>query len=95
MALLGFLAGGLLATLLVSRLIFLAMRSWDGGYPKAILGNLFSWITASLIAGIGMADGGPFAGSKAAILYGIPQLVWLVVDLLREFFRRRREESAV
>jgi len=86
-----FLIGGLGPTLLISRILFLVTRSWDGGVRRIVVVNAVSLLAVSFIAGMGMADGGAFAGLSALVLYAIPQAVWLVVDL---FIHRRRQSKA-
>jgi hypothetical protein len=36
-----------------------------------------------VLGGLGMADGGPFAGAQALQTYALPQLVLFIVDLWR------------
>jgi hypothetical protein len=59
--------------------------------PRLIVMHAFSWLIASFIAAMAMADGGVFAGIEAAGLYFIPQAVWLLVDTIR--YKRRQRDS--
>ncbi len=79
------MAGGLIPTVLISRLLLWITRSWNGGIPRLVLANGVSLLAVALIAGMGMADGGAFAGAEAAILYVPPQAVWLTFDLVRHW----------
>lgn len=83
MADIGVLVGALIPTLVLSRLLLLAMRSWDGGLPRLLVANGGSLLIAALIGGMGMADGGAFAGMEALTLYALPQAVWLIMDIAR------------
>jgi hypothetical protein len=79
--------GALFPTLIVSRLLFLTMRSWsDSGYQKIVVCHVGSLIIATLIGGYGMADSGEFAGGQALGTYLVPQLAWFFFDV----FRHRR-----
>ena len=79
-----FMVGGLLPTFLVSRLWLWITRSWkDGRYTRLFVCHAGSLTVAGLIAGMGLADGGAFAGVAAIGLYFLPQLVWLLVDVWR------------
>mgnify|MGYP003678495563 CR=1 FL=1 len=90
---LGQIVGAVIITFLLSRLILLMMRSWDGGYWRLVLVHLFTWVTSALIAGIGMADGGPFMGAYAAMIYGPAVLFWLFVDATWLAIRRKRNPA--
>lgn len=83
MAELGFFVGALVATFLISRLMLWLLKSWDGGAPRLVFAHAASWVAASFLAGMGMADGGAFAGARAAMSYALPQALWLIVDLVR------------
>lgn len=85
---LGILAGGLAITGLISRLLLIAMRSWQSTIIRPIMANGTTWLLAALLAGMGMADGGAFAGARAAGLYAIPCGLWLLIDLVLALFRR-------
>jgi hypothetical protein len=84
------MAGALVPTFLISRVILWLAKSWDGGIPRLLVVHVLSWLMCSYIAAMGMADGGAFAGVEAAFLYGVPQAVWLLFDLVRTVRKRRR-----
>ena len=87
-----FFVGALVPTLLVSRLLLVATRGWKrGGVVRLFCCNAGSLLIASALAGIGMADGGAFAGTEALITYAPAQAVWLIVDLVRTKRRPRQE----
>lgn len=91
MAEIAFFVGALVPTFLVSRLLLLATRSWStGGYSRLALCHGCSLVIASFIGGIGMADGGAFAGLDAAASYAVPQAAWMAFDALR--LRRNQPE---
>lgn len=83
MAWLGAVVGGLIPTLLISRLGLWLTRQWNGGAQRLLAVHGVSLLLVSFVAGIGMADGGAFAGLNALSVYALPQAVWLVVDLIR------------
>ena len=85
-----FMIGGLIPTFLVSRLLLWLMRSWEGGISRLVVAHIFSWLVAAFIGGLGMADGGAFAGFRAAILYLVPQGVWFLLDFLRHKRKQRQ-----
>jgi len=84
MAIVGFFVGASISTFLLSRLLLWLMRSWKGGRNRLFTAHFFSLVIASLLAGMGMADGGAFAGVRALGLYLVPQSIWLLFDLFRE-----------
>ena len=77
------LIGALVPTFIVSRLLLWAMRSWDGGVTRLLVANGGSWLVAAFLGGLGMADGGAFAGLQAAALYFVPQTLWFGLDVWR------------
>jgi hypothetical protein len=94
MSALGFMLGALLITFLVSRCALLLLRfRHKGGGVRLFAAHLISFIVVTVIGGVGMADGGAFAGAKAATLYVLPQIFWLIVDLIRQWLRSRRKSQ--
>src|SRR5262249_33315261 len=79
----GEIAGALVPTFLISRLVLWLLRSWDGKAQKLMVAHGVSLLLISFIAGIGMADGGAFAGLHALGVYWIPQAAWFIVDVVR------------
>ncbi len=79
----GFLIGALLPTFLLSRLFLYILKKWDGGWQKIVFANAMSLLVATLIGGMGMADGGAFATVKAFSSYILPQCVWLTYDFYK------------
>jgi hypothetical protein len=82
MAYIAFMIGGLIPTLLISRLLLLITKKWPKSTQKLLTIHAISLIMCSLIGGMGMADGGAFVPLIAASMYAIPQVVWLVIDVL-------------
>ena len=78
-----FFLGSLIPTFLLSRLFLWLMKTWDGGVRRLLLVHACSLLVAALLGGMGMADGGAFAGAAAAAVYAPGQLIWLLVDLWR------------
>lgn len=86
---LAFFAGTLVPCFLVSRLfLWLTRKSTSGGNWRVLACHAGSLALATVLGGLGMADGGPFAGAQAFQTYALPQLVLFIVDLWR-----RRESS--
>lgn len=81
--LLGQLIGGAIATYLVSRFILWATRTWENAGHRVIASHAVSLLAISLLAGMGMSDGGAFAPLEAAGIYVWPQALWLAVDCFR------------
>ncbi len=78
------LAGAFVPCFLVSRLFLWLTRKWTGGGNWRVLAcHAGSLAVATVLGGLGMADGGPFAGAQALQTYALPQLVLFIVDLWR------------
>lgn len=91
MADIAFFVGALVPTFLISRLGLWLTRQWPGGNTRLITVHGVSLLLTAFVGGIGMADGGAFAGAEAAMGYALPQAIWLIVDLVR--FTRRHPAS--
>ena len=85
----GMFVGSLLPTLLVSRILLLILKKWDGGWKKLVFAHVISLLLSGLLAGMGMADGGAFVPIKAIGIYALPQAIWLGMDL----FLLKRKQS--
>lgn len=85
----GFLIGALFPTLLLSRLFLWLTRKWDGGVVRLLAVHGTSLLVVAFAGGVGMADGGAFAGIDAGKSYFLPQALWLTVDLVLHFWRSR------
>ena len=83
MAEIGFFVGALVPTFLISRLGLWLTRQWPGGVTRLVTVHCVSLLLTAFVGGIGMADGGAFAGAEAAMGYALPQAIWLIVDLVR------------
>jgi hypothetical protein len=60
-----------------------------GRFTRLVHRPPLSWLVATFIGGLGIADGGAFAGLQAADAYALPQAVWFMVDILRHWLRSR------
>lgn len=89
MADIAFLIGALVPTLLLSRLVLLFLRKWEGGAQRLVFAHVVSLLGCTLLGGMGMADGGAFAPVQAFGAYVLPQLLWLLLDV----WRLRRKSS--
>jgi hypothetical protein len=76
---LGLFIAALIPTFIISRLLLFVTRSWQGGIRRLLTVHAFSWLIAAFIAG-GLGDGGAFA---EGVKYLVPQLAWLLVDVIR------------
>jgi hypothetical protein len=83
MWLVSLLLGSLVPTFLVSRLFVWLMRSWQSPVGRAAIAAVATWLLTALLAGIGMADGGAFAGTRAGLLYAPACLIWFAFDWWR------------
>lgn len=92
MADIAFFVGALVPTFLISRLGLWLTRQWPGGATRLITVHGVSLLLTAFVGGMGMADGGAFAGAEAAMGYALPQAVWLIVDLVRFTHRNPASE---
>lgn len=83
MADVGKFIGALLATYLLSRLLFWFVKGWDGGARKVITVHVMSLTVCGLLGGMGFARDGAFAGVYAISVYAVPQFIWMAIDLVR------------
>jgi hypothetical protein len=79
----GALTGAFIASFLLSRLAMWLLRSWDGGYAKALAANGAALGLAWLVAGFGFSDGHGW-NAAAGLNYLPASIFWLVVDLVRQ-----------
>lgn len=95
MANIAFFIGALVPTILVSQIFLFVTRSWkEGGNIRIVVCHTLSLLLIAVIAGMGMADGGAFAGAKAFLAYAPAQAVWLVINLVYARGRRLNEKEA-
>lgn len=83
MYLVGQLVGAAALTFIVSRLILWLTKTWPDYTRRVIFTHLSSLAICGLLGGIGMADGGAFAGLRATAVYAFPTAFWLVIDWWR------------
>lgn len=90
----GGLIGGLIAVYLVSKLWekLLFQRVMDDPVKGKLASVFAGWLTASAIAGFGMADGGPYRWF-AFVLYGVPAI--LIAVLAHRSGMKLREQNQV
>lgn len=87
------MVGGLVPTLLLSRLLLWITQKWNGGLVRLVAVHVASWLLSTIIAGFGMADGGQWAGGRAAALYALPQLIWFAADVARSRSRKANRQN--
>lgn len=76
--------GALIPTFFLSRLLLWLMRTWNGGTKRLAGAHAGALLVASFVGGMGMADGGAFAGTQAMAMYALPQGLWFLLDLYRQ-----------
>lgn len=87
---LGYFVGTLVPTFLISRLFLWLTRNRRDTVARLLLMHGASFAVCELLAGLGFANGGPFAW-EAGLRYFLPQAIWLAVDLVhRAILLRRR-----
>lgn len=86
-----FFIGALLPTFLISRFLLFILKKWDTKYKKLLFAHAISLLIATVIGGMGMADGGAFAAVQAFGAYLLPQALWLAVDAV--LLRRKLAKS--
>jgi hypothetical protein len=91
---LAFFVGALIPTAIVSRIILVVMKGWNGGTRRLVLANVVSLLICGLLGGMGMADGGAFAGGQALIQYAPAQAFWFLADIYREKRATRHKQTA-
>lgn len=88
MADIAFFVGALVPTFLISRLGLWLTRQWNGGSTRLLFIHGMTLLAIAFVGGMGMADGGAFAGARALLSYAPAQALWLIVDLVRAANRR-------
>ena len=90
----GQFAGALIPTFSVSRLLLWIMRGWSGGDARPLVAHGGTLLITGFLAGMGMADGGAFAGMQAVLLYAPACILWWVVDRIRMEMKRAKARSS-
>lgn len=78
----GLFLGALVVTFLITRLFLWISRNWGGEPMRIVYVHAASLLLIFVVAGFGMADGGPFR-TGAFLYYLFPQGLWLAFDLFR------------
>lgn len=78
----GSFIGALILTYMLSALAIWSMKTWAGGVRKLCIAHFMALLAVTLIAGMGKADGGAFAPVAAFNAYALPQLCWLIFDIV-------------
>ncbi len=73
--------GALVPTFLVRFLFLLAFRRLSRPVWQPLAANGASWVVCATVAAVGFTDGSPPMLVGAAVIYGVPQVFWLTVDL--------------
>lgn len=77
---LGSLAGALITTLLVSRLIRWLLKAMGDSKARVIATAALTYVVAIVLAGFGNADGGPWNPGTSWGFYAIGTLFWATLD---------------
>lgn len=86
----GIIVGGTLACILLGLLAGVAFKEKDPD-ERAIYAALIAWIVSGVLAGFGMADGGPFR--FAAIAYYIPGAIMALLYLRWHYPKSWQDEE--
>jgi hypothetical protein len=73
--------GALIPTFLLSRLALWLLKRWLGGKTRLLFANLASWLFVAVLGGFAFASFATFT-FEAAVLYALPQLIWLAMDMM-------------
>ena len=84
MSSLAFFIGGLIPTLLVSRLTLWILKRWDSGYVRIVSAHILSLILSAALYQFGTDSD----FSVGLVGYALPQLVWLTLDVVRKAWRK-------
>lgn len=77
----GAVVGGLLITFLIRRFWLWALKRIQDEKLRVFIAAALTLALSSVIGGLGYADGGPPRFLYAAMIYVVPTIMWLVVDL--------------
>lgn len=88
----GFFVTALLISALVTQLFLWLLKHWNAAIPRLLAANGLSLFLISVLGAYGKADGGEPNFQKAFAAYAIPQLVWLVIGLIRDGRKARKAE---
>lgn len=87
----GFILGGIVVVYLLIRLwqrmLIRVPMLWA---MRVAIATLLAFATATLLAGFGLANGGPPVFAEAALLYLIPAAVAFLIETLRQFIASRK-----
>jgi hypothetical protein len=75
---------GILPAWVVSRLVLWALRAWQGGPTRLIVGHAVSWVLCSLAAAPLFEVSDQPYGLRAAVVLAFPQLCVLLFDAVRQ-----------
>ncbi|TPK96410.1 hypothetical protein FJ934_09710 [Mesorhizobium sp. B2-4-12] len=85
------LLGALVPTFLLSRLLLWITKRWNGGVARLLLVHVICGALAIIAAAYGYSNTGAPDWSRGPV-YIVAQLIWLVVDFVRD--RRRQSQPA-
>lgn len=90
--LLGATVGGFFITMLIGSLFGLAFKRKEPG-ERAVLASVSGWVACAIIAGFGMADGGPFRYDAG--LFYIPGAAIAYFFLRRHYSKKAAANDAL
>lgn len=89
MYLTGFILGGIIAIFLLSKLVGVIAFRKTSPPKKQVFSICVAYALATVLAGYGLADGGPPEFVEAAVRYGIAAIILLSVQLIVFYAQRK------
>lgn len=85
--------GALVATFLITRIALWALKRVGDNERRIYLAYVIAFAIAVALGGFGYADGGPPRFGYAAMMYSLPPVAWLIVDLFA--LKGRRSQRSI
>jgi uncharacterized membrane protein len=89
MYLIGFILGGTITIFLLSKLVGVIVFRKIIPPKKQIFSVCIAFVLATVIAGYGIADGGPPEFVEAAAIYGIASIIVLTIQVVVYYSKRK------
>ena len=89
MYLTGFILGGIIAIFLLSKLVGVIAFRKTSSPKKQVFSICVAYALATVLAGYGLADGGPPEFVEAAVRYGIAAIILLSIQMIVFYAQRK------